>query len=239
MLGVKNLRDINLRKHYIPFDINKNSRLYYDDNVIYKLPFSIKDDFKDVLQYIEKCNLNELIELKGLIMADNQLKGYYFINYRNYKSLRKHGKDNLILKRENAKKVIAAFNKLNDYNICYKDFHLGNILYGNDEIKICDLDSICIKDDIKVKLNNLKQSLIVALAYMHNVSYHDISVLLKSNIVINNSELLKRYMELENLTDAYKIIDDIDLSIISAERVKIKKKSKSLSNTGYFDFDYI
>jgi len=64
MLEIIQYEDIKDRKLYFPKDLNTKSRLYLDNDLIHKLPFFMFNSYKDLLEYIDKLKLKELIEIK-------------------------------------------------------------------------------------------------------------------------------------------------------------------------------
>ena len=203
-------------KKYHPFDLNTNSILYTYQNEIYKIPYYIKEDLEDILNYLKECNLNELVQINKMLYQNEKLVGYSMNNYNNYKSMKKNRHRTLRLKKEDCKKIITASEKLNKYNIIFNDYHESNILLNNEtnNIKICDIDAIKISDDL----------------------------LIRSNTEVNKSRLINDFLKLENikLEGNTEILDKIDYDIIDEDKKVLKKYIKEEREKScfyqYFDF---
>lgn len=241
MLDRIQYRDIKKWKRYIPFDIHYNSKLYYDEDVIYKILYYLKNNLKEILEYINKLDLDELIQLIHIVYDNEIIIGYSFRNYREYKSLRKYKKRSLELKKQDCFKIVKSFNILNDNNLIYKDFHCGNVLLNDktNDLKICDLDSVIINDSLEKKYIQLRRAFMLALGYLYNLDYRDINIVLKSNVIINENEDINRVIcssDKINVEDIYYLIEKLNLELIPKDRNKIKAKSYILTNDQYYNF---
>lgn len=231
-------------KKYHPFDLNTNSILYTYQNEIYKIPYYIKEDLEDILNYLKECNLNELVQINKMLYQNEKLVGYSMNNYNNYKSMKKNRHRTLRLKKEDCKKIITASEKLNKYNIIFNDYHESNILLNNEtnNIKICDIDAIKISDDERLKKLQIKQSIVLCISYLYNVKKEYMNLLIRSNTEVNKSRLINDFLKLENikLEGNTEILDKIDYDIIDEDKKVLKKYIKEEREKScfyqYFDF---
>jgi len=229
--------EIKKYKKYIPLDLNNNSKLYYDKEIIYKIPNYMNIEFKKILEYIYNLNIEDLIKLKNIVYKGDKLVGYSFINYKEYKSLRRLKNRNLELKKQDCIKIIKDYDLLAQNNLKYSDFHLGNVLLNNktNDIKICDLDGFSLVGDRNISKNQLRNSTILALAYLYNINYYDVRNVVNNrgleydNYFINNFKNINNM----NINDVIDLINNINEKSILDERLKIVNKSKQLCKTGY------
>ncbi len=238
---VINIEYKNIKK--IPFKTNRNSKFYYNKNIIYKIPKHIKKDYIRILDYINNCNIDNLIKLLDYIYKDEEFIGYSFINYNDYKALNKFKKRDILQKKEDCHKIIELFNTLTTNNLFYNDFHCGNIILDekNNDIKLCDLDSFKIDYTKESIINQIKSSAILCLMYLYNLSYPDILVLIKDGQDINKDKTVNNYfknLSNSNITDFHSCIDKIDLELINKEKGKLKRKCLELSSNSYYNKYY-
>ena len=241
MLEIIQYEDIKKYKRYISFDLNTRSKLYFDKDIIHKIPNSLKSNFEEILKYIDDLNLDALIELRNLIYEDNQLVGYSFKNYKEYNSLRRLKNRDFKLKIEDCYKIIYEYDLLSRYNLKYSDFHLGNILVNEEtnSIKICDIDGISLTQDKKILEAQFKWSIIISLSYLYNVNYYDIRNIINARGVDNiNNQINKFCKNINFLTiqDTINLISQLDFNLIQTERKEIISKSKELCETGYYTY---
>ena len=128
MLTIKQYSKLKKYKIYLPFDVNTNSKLYYEKDDINKILYMVTPTLEERLRYLDECNLSDLIKIKSLIFDDSKLKGYSFTNYREYSSLTKNKMRTLSLKLDDCKKIIKSFDNVARYNIKYNDFHTSKSL---------------------------------------------------------------------------------------------------------------
>ena len=143
MLEKLQYKNIKKYKTYIPFDINTNSKLFFDKDLIHKIPFVKERGLDNLLKYLGELNLKELVEIRKLIYYEDLIVGYSMKNYKGYKSLRKFRYRKLDLKKEDCLKIIKSVEVLSENKISFFDSHLGNILLNpkTKDIKICDVGS--------------------------------------------------------------------------------------------------
>ena len=235
MLEIIQYKDIKKYKRYFSFDLNTNSKLYFDKDLIHKI-FSDKSlDFYIILKKIDELKLNELIEVKKLIYKNKFLVGYSMKNYKEYKSLNKFKYRKFSLKKQDCFKLINSFKVVANNNLLYTDYHLGNILLNkkNNDIKICDIDSLIFKEDKEIEYRKILKLL---LSYLYNIKEYDIRNVLNSDgiamedSIINIGCLSEKDLSFDKIIQ---IISKIKKQNIKEEKKYIIQKSKYLSNLGY------
>ena len=181
--------EIKKKRRYFPLDINSSSKLYIDKNIIYKFPYSPQKELKQILEYIDKLNLPEFIRILNLIYKQDELVGYSFVRYINYKSLNKNKFRNFDLKKEDCYKILKFYNLIAEEQIECIDLHKGNILLNSNtnSIKACDLDAYHFYDKKDLKKTQLKHALILAIAYLYNLKEYDIKNIFYSDGIYPNS----------------------------------------------------
>lgn len=238
MLEIMQYRKVKKYKRYFTTDLNTRSILYFDKDLLHKIPFKVSDNSETVLKYVYKLKSEELVEIKRLIYKNNLLVGYSIKNYKEYKSLKKLRHRKFKAKKNDCFKIVQTFNRLSHKNLSYSDFHLGNVLLNpqNDDIKVCDIDSFSIKDNKELDKDELQKLLILILAYLYNINEFNIrNVIYSSGIdipdsFINYCCISKRDITLEKI---YEIINKMRYNYIEEEKKYIIKKSKQLSDLGY------
>jgi len=238
MLDLIEYENLKRYKRYLTTDLNTKSKLYFDKKLIHKIPNEIDSKLRFVLEYIDKLNLKELIELKKVIYSKNDFVGYSMINYKEYKSLNKLGYRNFDLKKEDSFKLLQIFINLKKNNLAYKDFHKGNILLNTktNDIKICDLDSFNYDTNYFLNGEELRKIFLLILSYLYNVREYDIrNIFNSSGIEIENSfiNLCSNKYNFIDLNKIYTAINYIKQEYCIEERRHIISKSKQLSETGY------
>ena len=230
--------DVKKYKRYIPFDLNTNSKLYFDGDLIHKIPHFKERDFLKIISMVDSLKLNELIEIKKLIYKNETIVGYSMKNYKEYKSLRKLKNRNFELKRTDCIKIIKCVEVLSNNNISFFDCQLSNILLNpkNNDMKICDIDGLTFNEEKTLNYSDLKKILCLILAYLYNIKEYDIrNVLLSTGIDNNKSFINKCCFDEKNLNieKIYTIIYDIQKNFTINEKKDIINKSKQLCETGY------
>ena len=232
-------KDVKKYKRYIPFDVNTNSRLYFDKDLMHKIFFYKTRDFDNILKKIDELKLEELVELKKLIYKNNFIVGYSIKNYKEYKSLNKYKNRKLKFKKQDCYKIVKAFDNLLKNNLSYVDLTPSNILLNKEtnDIKICDLDSLILKDCESNKLD-LKKLLIFILSYLYNINQTHIRNVLISGTNLENTFIESCKMSKENCSLEFinTVINDIRQEDIRKEKRLIIDRSKELIETGYPKF---
>lgn len=235
MLEQINYKDIKKYKKYITTDINNNSFLYFDKDLLHKIVFKKPEDYIDILILLDELNLEELVELKKIIYDNDCVVGYSIKNYKEYRSLKKLKNRPFDLKKQDSIKLVNIYNKLLDNGLSYRDFHLGNVLLNpkTNDIKICDLDSITLFESLEDEKYALTLLLESILEYLYNIKTRHIKNVIRDNYLgrfIYNPEKI--------LTIEYilKIINLIDYDLVRRDKKEIIEKSKQLINTGYSKF---
>lgn len=242
MLEKLQYKNIKKYKIYIPFDINTNSKLFFDKDLIHKIPFVKERGLDNLLKYLGELNLKELVEIRKLIYYEDLIVGYSMKNYKGYKSLRKFRYRKLDLKKEDCYKIIKSVQVLSENNISFFDSHLGNVLLNpkTKDIKICDIDGLVLKESTDLGYRELKSLLIFLLSYLYNIKDCDIRNYLNSgdyvfnNLFIDGCKLGEEDLTIEKIK---LIVNAIKNKIIYQERKYIIDKSIELSETGYVKYN--
>lgn len=241
MLKAIQYDEIKNKKRYFPLDVNSASKLYIEKNIIYKIPYHPSTELKQMLEYIEQLNSTEFIKVLNLIYNKDKLVGYSFIRYINYKSLNKHKLRNFELKKEDCYKILKFYNTIAKKQIECIDLHKGNILLNHytNSIKACDLDAYCFSDNKDLKKIQLKQALILSIAYLYNLKEYDVKNIFNSDGIFPNSFINSCLDSLDELdiNIAIKLIESLQYPYVLQERNEIKVKSKELSKLGYSKFN--
>ena len=230
MLDTKQYDTINKFKRYIPFDSSKESKIYYNKDELYKILYYIDKKYIKILNYINECNLEELIEIRNLIYDKDNLVGYTSTNHKDYKSLRKNKYRKFKLKIKKNKNIITACNKLNDCNLYYGDFHTSNVLLNRKtgNIKMCDLNCISIIDNKYQRRKQIKDAIILCLSYIYNVDTIVMQLAIKNRTKINKDNIVYECIDSigsEMFEENFNRFENLDFSIISDERKVLKKES--------------
>ncbi|MBQ2946291.1 MAG: hypothetical protein IJE04_00375 [Bacilli bacterium] len=242
MLEKLQYKNIKKYKRYIPFDINTNSKLYFDKDLIHKIPFIKERGLDNLLKYLGELNLKELVEIRKLIYNHNLIVGYSMKNYKGYKSLAKFKKRKLNLKKEDCFKIIKSVQVLSQNKISFFDSHLGNVLLNRktNDIKICDIDGLVLKESTTLDYGELKDLLIFLLSYLYNIRECDIRNYLKcsdkglNNLFIDSCKLGEDNLSVEKIKE---IVNTIKYKTIIQEREYIIDKSIELTEMGYAKYN--
>lgn len=234
--------EIKKYKRYIPFDTNTNSKLFFDKDLIHKIPFVKERGLDNLLKYLGELNLEELVEIRKLIYFDDFIIGYSMKNYRGYKSLRKFKHRKFDLKKEDCYKIIKSVQVLSENKITFFDCHSGNILLNSktNDIKICDIDGLVLKENSNLGYRELKNLLIFLLSYLYNIKDCDIRNYLNSgertfnNLFIDRCKLGEESLTVEKIKE---IVNDIKYLTTLKERDYIIDKSIELSDMGYLKYN--
>ncbi|MBQ8681466.1 MAG: hypothetical protein IJ509_00950 [Bacilli bacterium] len=233
--------EIKNKKRYFPLDINTSSKLYADKEIIYKFPYFLSKDLKQILEYVDQLNFKEFIKVLNLIYNKDELIGYSFQRYKNYRSLNKNKLRNFTLKKSDCYKIIKIYNTLAENYIECTDFHQGNVLldYHTNDIKLCDLDSFCFSTHEDLKEIQIKKAFILSIAYLYNLKYCDVKNVFYDGGIYPNSFINRCIDNLDKLDIdmALALIDSLEYNSILQERRKIIVKSKQLSKLGYSKFN--
>ncbi len=125
---------------------SRESMLYIDNGVIYK----IFKDSVDINQRIEAIKVfldNEIDgcpQIYDFLYKNSMIIGYSMKYYSNAIAFSQNMKFNFIT--EKCGELIDIYlNMKNNYNLCYSDFHNGNVCINNSSILLFDIDSCAIR----------------------------------------------------------------------------------------------
>ena len=238
MLEIIQYKNIKKYKRYFSFDLNTNSKLYFDKDLIHKIFSDQSLYFYIILKKLDELKLNEIVEIKNLIYKNEFMVGYSMKNYKEYKSLNKFKYRKFSLKKKDCFKLVDSFKILLDNNLLYSDYHLGNVLLNGktNDIKICDVDGISFKQKEETQY---KKILKLLLSYLYNIKEYDIRNVLNSDgigikdSIINECCVLEKDLSFDKIIE---IITKIKKQNIKEEKKHIIQKSKYLSNFGYLKY---
>lgn len=233
MLNKIDYEEVMKFKRYKPRDTNNSSILYYNNNIIYKLPYFFDQGKIEVINYISECNYDNLIKIKDFIMQEGFAVGYSFKFYDNYKSLAKFPKRDIKLKINDCHKVIDIFNMLVDNGLTYIDYHCGNILLNSktDDIKLCDIDSLIADDYINDFIWSNQSAMALCLEYLYGFPVIFMKRLIEDGEAINKDNLINEFytnMTSDNLYDFHNVLEQLDLELLLKEQKTLKPKVKKL-----------
>lgn len=242
MLEKIQYEEIKKYKRYITFDRNTNSKLFFDKDLIHKIPFVKERGLDNLLKYLDELKLKELVEIKKLIIYEDLIIGYSMKNYKEYKSLTKFKCRRFDLKKEDCYKIIKSVQVLSENKISFFDCHSGNILLNpkTKDIKICDIDGLVLKENPNLGYRELKNLLIFLLSYLYNIKDCDIRNYLNSgertfnNLFIDSCKLGEGVLSVEKIKE---IVNDIKYITTLKERDYIIDKSIELSDMGYAKYN--
>lgn len=243
MTEVKQYADIKKGRRYIPFDLNTNSRIYVNGlelTKIHKKHVLFGSRQEKLLKYIDEKNIKSCVEIKKLIYRDNKLVAYTIKFYKDHKSLRKLLKKNIELKKQDCLKIEQDFNELSKNKLQMIDYNLSNFLLGrNNEVIICDLESLEVNESERLKTINNRNLFILVLAYIYKISTLEVEALIKNldDFLINDNNILYGLFGKLNKGECVEVKELLNL--INEEDVKIRRKnlllsSSQLKNNPYF-----
>ena len=124
---------------------SRESTLYINKNIIYKI-FKENIDINERIKVINKLLTNEINccpEIYDFVYKDSMIVGYAMKYYKNAVLLSQNTKFNFIIQK--CIELIDVYLDLkNNYNLCYSDFHDGNVFINNSSILLLDIDSCAI-----------------------------------------------------------------------------------------------
>lgn len=134
-IDVQNNRIINSRE----------STLYIDKNIIYKI-FNEDIEINQRLKVIKKLlenKTNYSPEIYDFLYKESNVVGYTMKYYKNIVAFSRNMRFSFIIKK--CLELINIYLDLkNNYNLCYSDFHNGNVCINNYSILLLDIDSCVI-----------------------------------------------------------------------------------------------
>lgn len=148
------MKEIELTKEYL----NKLKKryghylskadIYFDNDKVYKI-FNTPEDFKEIkekIEYFHTLNIPNITNPNEIIRLNNNQIGYSmdYFKGQNFKYLKIM---NLELKLKYLNLAKQTLKLIHQNNILVGDLHCNNIMFLNDEIKFCDIDSYRINNE--------------------------------------------------------------------------------------------
>lgn len=237
-----NIKKINKLKVYVPFDTNNSSRIYYEKNLLHKIPYSVGEELTTTLLYLDSKNIKGVIKVTNFIEENNKVIGYTMKKYKNYKSLAKLKRRNVRRKINDCQKIIRMFDKFNREDLIYSDFHTGNILLNpeDNDIKVCDLDNFRLskeKDDKKWQIYGAME---ICVAYLFNVDNVEADIVVnRSGINIDNCNYIRECLKSFGQDDFHnkvKKLSRLDTTKLIQDRKRIQEEARDFMKSGYYRF---
>lgn len=238
MLEIIDYKDIKKYKRYITTDLNHNSYLYFDRDLIHKVFFNTPTNIENLLNVINELNIEELIEIKKLIYKDKNIVGYSVKNYKQYKSLSKLKNRPFDLKKQDSIKLLTTYNKILNKGFSYRDFHLGNVLLNpkTNDIKICDLDSIKPFESWEEEKYALELLLETILEYLYNIKFYHVRNIMCSNYLSNNINEDRNNLSIEYILKVINMSDSETVKKYRKEMIEISRQ-RIYAGYGYGKFN--
>lgn len=131
--------------------LGNESECYYDSSFFYKFikPEYLNQDRQNTILRLNRIKNDMAVTPEFLLYEDGELSGYAMKKYLTYDHIDSlitgvMFSYNTILSFEERKSLMLELSRLFDYfktiGFCYYDVHEKNILYGNNELKLIDLD---------------------------------------------------------------------------------------------------
>ena len=150
-MELQTINELNLKQ------LNSNeSKLYINDDIIYKVFNKDIDVSKrvDIIDIFLRHNIVGLPTIYDFIYDNNKIVGYTMKYYDKAKPLSQSMRFKFI--KEKCLELIDIYLNIKDnYNICYYDFHNGNVNINNHNILLLDIDS-CIEKNSEIEEDSIK-----------------------------------------------------------------------------------
>ena len=127
---------------------SRESTLYIDKNIIYKI-FKEEININQRIKVIKKILVNKtnyFPEIYDFVYKNSIIIGYAMKYYPNAIEFSQNMRFNFI-KKKCLELIDIYLNLKNNYNLCYSDFHKGNVYINSDSILLLDIDSCAVRKD--------------------------------------------------------------------------------------------
>ena len=220
---------MTLNEKNIPHNKIINSRestLYIDKNIIYKIykeNIDINKRIKVINKFLEN-KINCCPEIYDFVYKDSMIIGYAMKYYKNAIMFSQSMKFNFIIKK--CLELIDIYlNLKKNYNLCYSDFHDGNIVINNSSILLLDIDS-CTFRELNNDIITDKYLCDYVLKMIYKTIFFDYEIYFSSE-----ERKIIRDCLYENINgEKIETIEDLKLLTQTITKKDIKKVLKKLPN---------
>lgn len=243
MISNLEIHNFSFFNRYRTFDLNTNSKIYKEDNNLYKIPTIMRRELIDALKYVDENKIKGMVKVKNFITDNGKIIGYSMHNYTNYKSLYKNKFRKFKDKIEDSLKIIDYFEYLNENDLYYADQHVGNMLLNTNSNKLllCDLDTLRIEKDNYYKRMQTFSAIALVVSYLYGVSQEDAdTVVLHSVIDIDDTGYIRDCINSvgqKDFKDRVKKIRKLKYRDIPSINMKISGEAWDYYRSGYGKFD--
>ena len=205
--------------------LNSNeSKLYINNDVIYKVFNKDIDISKkvDIIDIFLKYNITGTPIIYDFIYDNNEIVGYAMKYYKKAKPLSQSMRFKFI--KEKCLELIDIYWNIKDnYNICYYDFHNGNININNHNILLLDIDS-CIERTPETEKNSIKLLIEYIIEMIYKVYFFKFELYYSKE----ERQIIRRFLY-TNLNDKeIKSIEDLKFFISDVSKKDTQKLLKKI-----------
>ena len=216
-------------------DINNNHKLkiikrdstesecFYDKKNLYKIYKSHIDINKRLktIEIFKENHINGCPVINDYIYSDENIIGYVMKYYKNAKPFYKEKKYEFI--RQMCLELISIYKDLkNNYNLCYFDFHKGNVFVNDNHILLLDIDS-SLNYNPRIDLKATRHLIEYIIGMMYKTNYFDYEVYFQNH---ERSELWASLLTYDN--KYINTLDDIEYFVNNITQKESKKLLKTL-----------
>ena len=217
-MKLKEVTNTNLK-----FLDSSESKCYFDNDRLYKI-FKSNIDVEPRIEVIKTFlnnNIQGCPQLYEFIYDCDKVVGYSMEYYK--KAISFSGKMRFEFVKKKCLELLYLYMQLkNRYDLCYADFHNGNVCINNSSILLLDVDSCLIGKNINENITD-KYLLDYILSVIYNVSFFDCEIYFtQEERKTIRDELYK------NDGDIIKIVKDIEQFVSTVTKSDVKKVLKRI-----------
>ena len=217
-MKLKEVKNTNLK-----FLDSNESKCYFDKDRVYKI-FKSNINVEPRIEVIKTFlnnNIQGCPQLREFIYDCDKIVGYSMEYYK--KIIPFSGKMRFEFVKKKCLELLYLYMQLKDrYDLCYADFHNGNVCINNSSILFLDVDSCLIGKNINENITD-KYLLDYILSVIYNVSFFDCEIYFtQEERKTIRDELYK------NDGDIIKIVKDIEQFVSTVTKSDVKKVLKRI-----------
>ena len=202
---------------------SSESKCYFDNDRLYKI-FKSNIDVESRIEVIKiflNNNIQGCPQLHDFIYDCDKIVGYSMEYYK--KIIPFSGKMRFEFVKKKCLELLYLYMQLKDrYDLCYADFHNGNVCINNSSILLLDVDSCLIGKNINENITD-KYLFDYILSVIYNVSFFDCEIYFtQEERKTIRDELYK------NDGDIIKIVKDIEQFVSTVTKSDVKKVLKRI-----------